>query len=105
MRTPLVVVGIVAGLAACSGGFTTTERVGSVESGQVCLERLDGRTNAVDVRCFDPASVAGAADLETGDCVEVDRRGECRCGEGSTKSIVTSASAPDRGDGVFVAAS
>ncbi len=76
-RALVLVTGAVVALAvACSpggNGFTTTNIVTAIDGSRVCLGRLDGRSDAKDVACFETSDVPGASDVQLGDCVRAER--------------------------------
>jgi hypothetical protein len=72
---------MVVSLSACGwhdggGEYETTNVVASVSDERLCLDRLDSKMDAPDVRCFTPVGVEGASDLRAGTCVRVTRRKE-----------------------------
>lgn len=65
--------------SACApddGGYSATNRVAFVSTSTACLDRLNGRRDALDIRCVSRSDVPGASLVHVDDCVHVTRADE-----------------------------
>lgn len=72
----LVLTAIMTGCVGENAGFSTTNIVGYIDGDRICLDRLDRKVDAKDVRCFPPGEVDIEDSLRVGDCVVAERRSE-----------------------------